>query len=161
MKVGFTGTQKGMSKEQRRALAQTFKELYIDNDFDEFHHGDCIGADEEAHDLVRELFCGDALVPNGNVEIIIHPPIVYSKRACCDGDDILEPKPYLERNHGIVDATEMLIACPKEYEEQLRSGTWATVRYARKRGKWIVVVFPDGTVKDEPAKLRPKGFSDG
>jgi hypothetical protein len=52
------------------------------------------------------------------------------------------------RNHRIVDMTRVLVACP-DGEERQHSGTWATVRYARKRGKWIIIVYPDGTVREE------------
>jgi len=61
------------------------------------------------------------------------------------------PKPYLERNHNIVDESELLIACPKSKEEELRSGTWATVRYARKKGVRIILIYPDGSVSEESA----------
>jgi bifunctional non-homologous end joining protein LigD len=36
---------------------------------------------------------------------------------------------------------------PAEPEEQLRSGTWSTVRFAKKQGKPVFVILPDGTVK--------------
>lgn len=56
-----------------------------------------------------------------------------------------EPGPYLWRNHQIVDATSALIAAPFGFEEELRSGTWATVRYARKLGRPVRFFWPDGT----------------
>ena len=40
----------------------------------------------------------------------------------------------------------MMIAAPSEAEEQRRSGTWSTVRFARKQGKPVFVISPDGTV---------------
>ena len=43
-------------------------------------------------------------------------------------------------------ATDTLVAAPKEDEEVVRSGTWATVRYARKAGRVVLVVRPDGTI---------------
>jgi bifunctional non-homologous end joining protein LigD len=36
---------------------------------------------------------------------------------------------------------------PAEPEEQLRSGTWSTVRFAKKQGKPVFLILPDGTVK--------------
>ena len=55
-------------------------------------------------------------------------------------DQTLPPKDYLDRNHDIVDQTDLLIATPKENTEVLRSGTWATIRYAKKINKptWII-----------------------
>ena len=58
---------------------------------------------------------------------------------------ILQEKEYLVRNHNIVDSTDMLIGCPKEMQEQLRSGTLATIRYAKKKNKKIIIIFPNGT----------------
>lgn len=55
-----------------------------------------------------------------------------------------------EGDHDIVDATAVLVACPKEEEgEELRSGTWATVRYARRRHRPVYVVRPSGRVEEE------------
>ncbi len=65
------------------------------------------------------------------------------------GDETRKPKPYLKRNHDIVDESDILIGFPSSEEERLRSGTWATVRYARKTGKRIYIIFPDGKVKQE------------
>jgi cytosine/uracil/thiamine/allantoin permease len=84
--------------------------------------------------------------------------MVDAKRAFCDRRwsaaadfTVLEPGPYLWRNHQIVDATAALLACPFEFEEQLRSGTWATVRYARTLGRPIRFFWPDGTTTAERA----------
>lgn len=127
MKLGFTGTQVGMSERQKAQLVAVLVRYNIS----EFHHGDCIGADAEA----------DAIARAHGIPITIHPPIIPSKRAYCGkpGDGLWLPKQYLERNHDIVDATDFLVAAPRTDEEELRSGTWATVRYARKRGKKVEV----------------------
>ena len=53
-------------------------------------------------------------------------------------------KDYLVRNHDIVDVCDVLVATPGQKEEQIRSGTWATIRYARKIRKQIIIVYPDG-----------------
>jgi hypothetical protein len=135
--IGFTGTQVGMTVNQLREL----KTLLLTLLPTDFHHGDCIGADAQAHDLVLET------IPI-KVFMHIHPPDVRSKRAFKIGDDLWPEKPYLVRNHDIVDATTILIATPKGPEE-LRSGTWATIRYARKQKKHIYIVYPDGVVKTE------------
>src|SRR5262245_55419877 len=49
----------------------------------------------------------------------------------------------------IVDETEALIATPRGFKEELRSGTWACVRYARKAGRTLHIVWPDGSVRAE------------
>jgi len=58
-------------------------------------------------------------------------------------DEVWPAKPYLERNHDIVDATDYLIFAPKTRHEQLRSGTWATYRYAKLMRKNILMLHPD------------------
>jgi hypothetical protein len=84
----------------------------------------------------------------------VHPPTDDRKRAFCTGNGAdWEPKPYLERNHDIVDETTILIACPNG-EERMRSGTWATVRYARQRilnheGQLTIIISPSGQVTKE------------
>jgi len=132
MRVGFTGTQDGMTDAQKETVRNIVL-AYVS----EFDHGDCVGADADAHDIVADEF---------GLDPWIHPPSNSYKRAWKKSSRVLAPKPYLERNHDIVDATEALIATPKEFEEQLRSGTWATVRYARKKKRRIWLVLPDGTV---------------
>lgn len=139
MNIGFTGTSKGMTPRQkvtfRRVLSEALDELKSSKF--EFHHGDCVGADAEAHDityLLQYFF------------IVLHPPINQSKRAFKHGDLTLKAFPYLDRNKHIVADTDRLIATPAQKEEQLRSGTWSTVRYARKAGKPVTIIYPDGTI---------------
>lgn len=122
--VGFTGTQRGMSERQKEALEAILAAAY------ELRHGDCVGGDKEAHEIARRL----------GLRVVIHPPSDPKKRAFCDGDVILPPKPYLVRNHDIVEAVSVLIAAPRIDEEELRSGTWATVRYARSVGKRVLLL---------------------
>jgi hypothetical protein len=130
MKVGFTGTQQGMTWKQKD---QFFHWLW-DNLIDEFHHGDCIGADSEAHEIVYYQY---------GVPIIIHPPLNPDKRMYNGNAKEIRPqKEYFARNRDIVDETDILIAAPKTLEEELRSGTWATIRYARKMGKQVIILEP-------------------
>lgn len=128
MKVGFTGTQVGMSKSQKDSLFEILNHFNVT----EFHHGDCIGADSEADAIARAL----------GSSIVIHPPLDPKKRAFCakPGDIVRQPQPYLDRNHNIVEAIDFLVAAPRTDEEELRSGTWATIRYARKVGKRVEVL---------------------
>jgi hypothetical protein len=127
--VGFTGTQRGMTPNQLSVVR-----FYLDP-YEWVHHGDCIGADAQFHQAARR---------KGH-PVDRHPPDNPSKRAFCDFDRDNREKPYLDRNHDIVDASSFMIVAPGEMQEQLRSGTWATFRYARKTGTKWVVVFPDGS----------------
>lgn len=139
MRVGFTGTQHGTTQPQRDQVDKLFQLLRPS----QFHHGDCVGADAEAHNRVHNYM----YFTNALVEIHIHPPIDPKKRAWKQGDVLHPEKPYLERNWDIVVACEVLIATPHTSVEQKRSGTWSTVRYAKKNGKPVFVILPDGEIK--------------
>jgi len=50
-------------------------------------------------------------------------------------------KTYLERNLDIVKNSSLLIACPiNKNKEELRSGTWSTIRKARKHKLTIYIL---------------------
>lgn len=137
--VGVTGSREGMSQLQVEMVTRILCDLHTTD----LHHGDCVGADKDAHMI--GLIVG--------AKIHIHPPIWTKKRANCDvraGIDVIyPPKLFLARDHDIVDATSALIATPKQMTEHLRSGTWATVRYARKQRKPIYIIWPTGEVSKE------------
>ena len=71
MIVGFTGTRNGMTGQQNEAI----RKWIAKNKPSEFHHGDCVGADAEAHDLFE----------GAGAEIYIHPPIKRENRAFKNG----------------------------------------------------------------------------
>ena len=118
-----------MNKKQIRSLKSVLKVIQPG----EVHHGDCINADAQF----------DAICQEFEIKIVIHPPTNTIHRAWCDGPltTILEPKPYILRNHDIVDACSTLIAGPHR-PEYIRSGTWSTVRYARKQNRTVIIVEP-------------------
>jgi hypothetical protein len=58
--------------------------------------------------------------------------------------DIMPP---LERNKLIVARCDLLLATPETQQEVLRSGTWATIRAARRNSKSHTIVFPDGALQ--------------
>lgn len=129
-KVGFTGTNKGASTVQLAVVEEKLKFL-LEEGFDEFHHGACIGADEQAAKLAKEL----------GFRVVAHPGLASDPknlmyRSEWDGShETREAKPFIERDHDIVDETEMMLATPLTYEEKIRSGTWTTVRYAKAQGR--------------------------
>ena len=133
IKVGFTGTQKGMTAIQLLRVSELIEGAA------ELHHGDCIGADDEVDKVAAIL----------GIPKVIHPPLENKKRSFCARGQflILRTKDYLERNRDIVDATEYLVAAPSG-AEQIRSGTWSTIRYARSLGKPISIVMPDGVLEE-------------
>lgn len=134
--LGFTGTREGMQLAQFGAI----RNLILGWDVLQFNHGDCMGADGEAHYLIREA------LPRCN--IIIHPPIDPAHRAWCEGDIELVPQPYLKRDYRIVNDSDVMIATPKGMKEEGRgSGTWATIRCAKKRMRELYIVYPDGSIE--------------
>lgn len=127
MILGVTGSRYGGGFRRE----EKFFQFLCRNDVSELHHGDCIGWDEECHNMGAHY----------GIKIVIHPPIEDRYRAFCKGGFRLPPKPYLDRNKDIVDAVDFLIAAPDGPERQ-RSGTWSTVRYAKKVGVNGVVWLP-------------------
>jgi hypothetical protein len=104
------------------------------------HHGDCMGIDEQADELAKAI----------GYRTICHPPSDPRHRADTEGHHYMHnPRPYLARNHDIVEAVEVLLAFPGESVEVLRSGTWATVRWARRVHKTCMIVLPSGLVRVE------------
>lgn len=100
------------------------------------HHGLCVGADEQAHWTGRSL----------GLWIVGHPPTAQGLRAHLECDELRPEQPFHVRNRAICRKSELLIATP-DGPERLRSGTWTTVRFARKLDMPIVILMPDGTRK--------------
>jgi hypothetical protein len=146
MILGITGTTRGTTPAQHeklRAIMRANRATDLDRGFTDVHHGDAIGVDLQAH--VIALFMKQDS-DTGLPYITIHPPVNDSKRAFCKGADIIcEPEEYLARDREIARCCDVLIAVPLTADEQLRSGTWATVRYARKLRRLIIIIDPDGT----------------
>lgn len=129
----MTGNRNGITKEAEIELKSFLKS----NNVSEAHHGDCVGADKNFHDVCK----------SHGIKIIIHPPNNNYQRSFCKSDVIKCVKPYLVRNKDIVNDTDILIAFPSTKEEIIRSGTWSTIRYAKKENKKILIVFSDGETK--------------
>lgn len=129
VKIGITGTRDGMTPYQ---LEQLFVRLDGAYPWDEFHHGDCIGVDNDAAILAKKL----------GYTTVAHPPINPSFRAFNKSDIIMPELDYFERNRNIVDTCNFLIVVPREMMEQPKGGTWYTYRYAIKVGKPFEILWP-------------------
>lgn len=138
MKIGFTGTREGMTRMQKAQVAALLRKYRPT----EIHHGGCKGADEEFDNMCHGL-------ASNSLFVVVHPSSLKGWRGTWGPGRVLDERPPLERNHDIVDATELIIATPKGMHEVLRSGTWSCVRYARSKRKDIYIVWPDGSVKGE------------
>ena len=126
--IGITGSRNpvedGRLKDLRSVLAS-----YGHNNTT-LHHGDCLGVDTHAHHIA---------ITYGFI-IHVHPPSNSIHRAWNIGDIMSKEKPYLARNKDIVSASYILIALPSSRTEHLRSGSWATIRYARKKGIEVIIL---------------------
>jgi hypothetical protein len=133
MIVSFSGTQRGMTMEQCNVVPATLINLKAT----ELVHGDCIGADAQAHNIALEL----------GLVVKKRPCTLRYKRAFTAGGEVVAPpEAPLDRNHKIVDDGKVLLATPQSYQEERRSGTWATIRYARKLDRLVYLIGPDGGV---------------
>jgi len=143
--IGITGSRKGLSEAQKKAFLLALS----DHSKVEIHHGDCLGVDDGIHKVLFE----EKLENPKEIRIVIHPPSDPKQRAFCNekysGRDILihslKSEEYLLRNQAIVDQCEELWAFP-DGPEKLRSGTWATIRYARKTKKLVKIFEKDGAI---------------
>lgn len=149
MNIAFTGTQLGMTAVQRQAVARTMANLFAEaTDAVRFGHGDCIGADAEFHALAAYL-----MSKNPRVAIEAFPCTVVGKRAYSPGVQLAvihPPKEPMARNKDLAVWAHVLIAAPKDPAgETIRSGTWSTVRRARKAGCRIFIVRRSGTIQEE------------
>lgn len=133
--IGFTGTRNGMTPAQVSAVRKLLDQVEVD-----FwaHHGDCVGSDSQFHRLARDT--------RRCIGVHGHPPVNTFFRAYCQVDREDPPSEYLARDRVIVANTIWLIATPAQDVEIRRSGTWATVREARRRERWISIVYPRGNV---------------
>jgi len=138
MKVGFTGTRQGMTEAQKISLHQ----LLLDLGATSLHHGDCLGADAEAHTVAQEL----------GLYIVIHPPKDGIHRALCQGaHETREPKTYFARNRAISDETDCLIGASVTDHPLPNGGTWYTIDYNADT-KEPYVIWPNGTVSRLPRR---------
>lgn len=104
-----------------------------------------MGADAEAANVAYTM----------GIPVISFPPDNPYKRAFFRNvSEERFPAPHLERNRAIVDYTDIMVAAPKGFREEVRSGTWYTVRYARKIGKRCIIVHPDGYITEKPGEVR-------
>lgn len=148
--VSFTGTRADMTKAQAGRCMAVLRHLtpaYV-------CHGGCRGADRTFHRLVALVFGTDVprhIYPGDNAQL----------RWALEDGQLTERElsvlaipsdDYLKRDRLMVRLAAYVIATPKGTKEQMRgSGTWASIRYARKLGKPRCIIWPDGSTTEEQA----------
>lgn len=148
---GVTGSRRGPSPVQMETLQRAFAQGRVPHRSTSgapaaLVHGGCKGVDITAAILA---YCAGWQVwalPAANAGIWADP------RTERHAHFVSVPRPALERNRRIVDMCQRLLAMPAHPEDDprsLRSGTWATIRYARAQGRPVLTVMPDGSHIDE------------
>lgn len=131
--VAITGTRKGITLKQRATF-----ELWLGfGKVGTLCHGAAIGADEEIAIRCKEFGC----------KLLAFPCNIasqQSKKAIEISDEVFDEEPPLTRNRNMVDYALSVMAFPATMAEEMRSGTWATIRYANKKGINVQMFWPNG-----------------
>lgn len=141
VRVAFTGTRIGMSSFQQTLLQDALEEM-LTKELVEFHHGDCTGADEQAHRIAKTLGC----------RVVVHPPTNPKCRAYVrDAEEYRPEGAYLQRDDEMLNECVMLFAAPKDerVEEHRGSGTWYTIRAACLRAMPITILPRESRFRPE------------
>jgi hypothetical protein len=149
--TGITGTRYLLSSPQLTSLDMVLLKLAARAERESctlaLHHGCCTGADEASHNIART---------HGGIDIYGHPGIdshgfsPYRMPSTGGFSFIYPEKPYRTRNRDMVSVCCLLVACPAHPEDDPRSersGTWRTVRFARRACKNIIYIWPDGKIE--------------
>lgn len=171
MKLMVSGTRQGMTDRQKKAFEAFLGRRNKKGErITDFIHGDCIGADAEAHEIFKAYFnipdpvsdeAFDRMLltrtegkgrffvtefpPEGKPIISIFPGrILGSPERAGKVPHILYPlMGALDRNLAMLNAADYLVAFPHTMQEQIRSGTWHAIRHARGKRIPAMVVLPE------------------
>lgn len=134
IKLGVTGTRAGATFHQIKTIHNVLKACAAHSRVLEAHHGDCVGVDQQFHDIIKEHF--------PHTKTVIHPPSKQTMRAYCRGDIVRPPQDFLKRNRTIVNSVDLLLVVPETTQETIRSGTWYTYRYAQSQHTKTIILYP-------------------
>lgn len=133
--VGITASREGLSAQQCDALTKILHRLRCEFGALLFHHGCCRGGDEIGARLAREA----------GYFVVGHPPESNKLRSWVKCDYLMDPLPYLDRDTRIVEWSDFVIGLP-QIPECSRSGTWYTIREARRLQRRLVVINTAGMI---------------
>jgi hypothetical protein len=141
MILAFTGTRRGATPAQLAAFSEAFPRWNPSV----FVHGGARGADEQADGVAVRFLPA--------MSIVVYPSDATREAFwLAKMRMVYPPAPPLKRNLVIVRRADALVALPAELVEPSRrraGSTWMTVRAARRMGKPITIIAPDGTVREE------------
>lgn len=146
MILAFTGARTGLTDTQRLSLRVVLADPAFRHGT--LHNGVAVGADEACL-LEADALGSPALHmwPASHARWRFALAVQFDWRGLCTVHGV---RPPLVRNRLMAEAAQVLVACPDGPERQ-RSGTWSTVRHARKLGRTVVIVWPDGRIEREGA----------
>ena len=163
--IGFTGTRKGITEFQGEMLEQMLTG-FIDSVRQPINviHGGAEGADRSFHRII--CTGGGYGLAEGDSFDVEQVDIIPSTVPDTDGSSsydmwelavflgmrdveciLHDAKPPLVRNKDIVNASDVMLCCPSG-EEVRRSGTWATIRYAKTALSCdsVIIIYPCGGI---------------
>lgn len=133
--LSFTGTWRGMTASQQELLRELLLELRPTL----FVHGACIGADDEADRIAVSLGIPREVYPSDREDKRVPDAVLLARSPALTLHAAVPP---LARNPFIVRRGDTLAAAPRQPREITRSGTWTTVRLARKAGRPVYLLLP-------------------
>jgi hypothetical protein len=145
--VSATGTQDGMTPPQLVSAIQVLR----DGKPQVLIHGCCIGGDDDWDTAAADLGIDRIGVPAEHVRSVLESVMrgrTGSRFSYQPSGPAGTREPPLVRNRKIVKLGQALVAAPKGIETK-RSGTWATVRLARRAKKPVIIIWPDGRIEEE------------
>ncbi len=138
MVIGFTGTRADKVNRERIAVLQDTVTSYL-KEATLAVHGGATGMDYIFH-----MICWHHIIPTRiryGTDTVKYTKYVLMGGGSRKAVEEINPKPYLQRNRDIVNDCDILIAVPIDKDvEEVRSGTWMTIRLARKAGKQIIII---------------------
>ena len=140
--IGFSGTRCGMTLLQRRAVYRVFRWYRDHRNAITVHHGSCVGADAEAHDIARMLGLAVALHPGVSAD---GSSPLRAECAMLEGERVWRPASYGVRNQAITACTGVLVAATGDGTED--RGTSHAISCAVKLERPVVIVSADGRLQ--------------
>lgn len=147
--IAISGSRKTPSKAQAEELAHQLSIRTTGHST--LHHGNAVGVDSMAQRHVELMGNWAAIevyparikkwqvpVPTHSKVTIVHP----------DGE-------YQARNAHLVGAADLLIACPENYPDPGRSGTWHAIRTATEMGKLVIIIDRQGDLHYRSPQVAP------
>lgn len=142
MDIGFTGTRQPSTPESEASFTATIQSLKPTT----FRHGACKGWDALAVRIVRKLFpdCRIIAYPGKSANTVSDERPDRDEESIALSDEVRPEANHFQRNRNIVNDCEKLIGCPAQSTWQSKGGTWMTLTYAKKNGKFECFIDPQG-----------------